>query len=159
MNGPQDPAIELRPSSPLDPQVQALIQHHLAEMHEASPPGTVFALDTSGLSEPGVSLWGAWAGDRLAGVGALKQHNGTLGEIKSMRTHPAFLRRGVAQLLLTAIVAAARSRGLQQLSLETGRGPVFEAAIRLYERNGFVEGDRFADYPKNDFSRFFHLTL
>jgi putative acetyltransferase len=159
VTGTRDQQIELRPVSPAEPQVQALIRHHLAEMHAASPPGTVFALDSSGLSEPDVLLWSAWVEDRLAAIGALKQHDAELGEIKSMRTHPEFLRRGVAQALLSRLLAEARRRGLRRVSLETGDGPVFAAALQLYRRNGFIEGNRFADYPESAFSRFFHLNL
>ncbi|MEG6552315.1 N-acetyltransferase, partial [Desulfocurvibacter africanus] len=72
-----------------------LLRLHLEGMHASSPPGHVFALDLSGLKVPGVTIWSAWLGDAIAGIGALKSLGDGTGEIKSMRTHPAFLRRGV----------------------------------------------------------------
>ena len=51
---------------------RALAALHLAGMHASSPPGHVFALDLSGLQAPGVTLWSAWDGDAIAGIGALK---------------------------------------------------------------------------------------
>jgi putative acetyltransferase len=76
-----------------------------------------------------------------------------------MRTHPDFLRRGVAATLLGHIVAQARARGLVRLSLETGSGPAFEPALALYRAHGFADGEAFADYPQTAFNRFLHLPL
>jgi hypothetical protein len=61
--------------------------------------------------------------------------------------------------VLTEIVAAARARGYDELLLETGHGPPFDAAHALYARFGFVPCGPFADYVDDPFSRFFRLTL
>ena len=50
-----------------------------------------------------------------------------------MRTHPNFLRQGVAATLLEHIIAVAHARGYRRLSLETGSGPGFEAAFLGFE--------------------------
>ncbi|MFO7595747.1 MAG: GNAT family N-acetyltransferase [Desulfocurvibacter africanus] len=136
-----------------------LLRLHLEGMHASSPPGHVFALDLSGLKAPGVTVWSAWAGEAIAGIGALKSLGDGTGEIKSMRTHPAFLRCGVAAALLDHIMTAARARGMTRLSLETGSGPAFEPALALYRKRGFVDGEAFADYERSAFSQFLHLTL
>jgi putative acetyltransferase len=128
-------------------------------MHANSPPGSVFALDLSGLQRPEVTVWSAWDGAAILGVGALRALGGGAGEIKSMRTHPDHLRRGIAARLLAHILDQARRRGLRRLSLETGRGPAFEPALALYRRTGFVDGAAFADYRPNAFSQFLHLDL
>jgi putative acetyltransferase len=138
---------------------RSLLAFHLAGMRANSPPGSVFALDLSGLQVPEVTVWTAWQADRVAGVGALKQLSGIFGEVKSMRTHPDFLRQGVAQALLDCIIAEARARKLTRLSLETGSGPAFDPALSLYRKRGFVDGEAFADYRKSDFNQFLHLTL
>lgn len=152
--------MEIRPADVDDERVAALLQLHLAGMHETSPPGTVFALDDSGLRDPAVTFVGLWDGEELMAFGALKELSASTGELKSMRTSPAFLRRGAARVILEHLVDVARSRGYERLSLETGSGEPFEAAIGLYERHGFVEGAAFADYPAgSEFSRFFHLDL
>ncbi len=139
--------------------VRALLALHLAGMHATSPPEHVFALDLSGLQAPEVTVWTAWDGEALAGVGALKALGDGVGEIQSMRTDPRRLRRGVGAALLEHIIGEARRRGYRRLSLETGRGSAFEAALALYHRRGFVEGDAFADYRASAFSQFFHLDL
>jgi len=138
---------------------QALLRLHLMGMHSNSPPGHVFALDLSGLQTPNVTVWSAWLGEDICGIGALKQFDATSGEIKSMRTHPDYLRRGVAAALLEHIIGEARARGLQRLSLETGSGDAFEPALALYRRRGFVNGEAFSDYEKSDFNQFLHLAL
>jgi len=138
---------------------RALLALHLAGMHASSPPGTVFALDLSGLQVPEVTVWTAWQGDRIASIGALKMLGSGTAELKSMRTHPDFIRKGAASAVLERIIAVAANRGVRLLSLETGRGPAFEAALALYRRRGFIDGPPFADYQPNDFSQFLHLSL
>src|SRR4051812_34801138 len=100
---------------------RALLALHLSGMHENTPAGHVFALDLSGLQAPNVTVWSAWDGDSVAGIGALKELGDGTAEVKSMRTHPAHLRRGVGAAVLERIIGEARARGLTRLSLETGR--------------------------------------
>jgi putative acetyltransferase len=128
-------------------------------MHAHSPPGSVFALDLSGLAEPGVTVWTVWRADSIAGIGALKDLGDGTGELKSMRTHPDFLRRGVAAVLLEHIIDVARARRMGRLSLETGSGPYFEPALALYRRRGFADGEAFAGYKRSPFNQFLHLHL
>jgi putative acetyltransferase len=141
------------------PQSRDLVRLHLEGMHAHSPPGSVFALDFSGLLAPQVTVWSAWSPSRIAGIGALKDLGGGAGEIKSMRTHPDFLRQGVAAALLDHIIGAARTRRMTRLSLETGSGAYFEPALALYRRRGFVDGPAFADYRRSAFNQFLHLEL
>ena len=140
-------------------QTLALLELHLRGMYETSPPEAVFALDLSGLRDPAVTIWGAWDGDRLAAIGALKMLGADEAEVKSMRTHPDFLRQGAAAALLDHVIETEQARGVRQLSLETGRGPAFEPALAMYRRRGFVDGGPFSDYQPNDFSQFLHLAL
>jgi putative acetyltransferase len=140
-------------------ETQALVRLHLTQMRADSPPGHAFALDLSGLRGPDVTLWSAWAGGEILGMGALKQLDARSGEVKSMRTHPRHLRRGVASALLEHIILEARTRGYIRLSLETGSGPAFEPALELYRKRGFVNGGAFGEYSCSDFNQFLHLQL
>jgi putative acetyltransferase len=160
------------------PAVVELLGLHLRRMHEQSPPGSVFALDLAGLRAPGVTCFTAWddvdggadetvgnggAGSsgpgELMGCGALKELDASHGEVKSMRTADAFLRRGVAAAVLAHIVDVARARGYRRLSLETGTGPAFEASHRLYERAGFRPCGPFGGYTDTVFSTYFTAEL
>ena len=139
--------------------IRALLEQHFAGMLANSPAGSCHFLDFDGLRAGDVTFWSIHKGEDLAGCGALKMLDGAHGEIKSMRTAEAFLRQGVAAHMLVHIVAEARSRGLERLSLETGSGPAFEAALALYRRHGFEDCDPFADYKPDPFSRFMTRKL
>lgn len=139
--------------------VVALLREHLDSMAEHSPPESVHALDPDALRQPGVTLWSAWEGTELLGCGALKVHDARLGEVKSMRTVRRHLRKGVAAALLRHIIAEARRRGLERLSLETGAMAAFEPARALYQRFGFRDCPPFADYCEDRHSVFMTLDL
>ena len=140
-------------------QTRALLALHLDGMRAHSPPSSVHALDLSGLQGPDITVWTAWSGERVAGVGALRRLDAEVGEVKSMRTHPDFLRRGVAAVLLEHIVEQATKLGLRRLSLETGSGRAFEPALALYRKRGFRNGEPFGGYAASDFNHFLHLLL
>ena len=142
-----------------DDRVKALLARHLQGVHTNTPPGHVFALDWSGLQMPEISFYALWEGDELLGFGALKEVGPRAGEIKSMRTADAHLRRGVAATILDHIIAEARRRGYARLSLETGSSPAFEPALSLYRKYGFTEGGAFGDYEKSPFNQFLHRDL
>lgn len=140
-------------------QTRELLALHLAGMHASSPPGSVYALDLSGLQKPDVTVWTAWREERVAGVGALKMAADGTAEVKSMRTHPDFVRMGVGAAILETIITNATARGARRLSLETGSGAAFEPALELYRRRGFVNGAPFRSYTQSDFNQFLHLEI
>ena len=139
--------------------VRKLLEAHLAGMHDSTPPESVHALDVDGLRAPEITFWTVWDGDELLGCGALKELDEGHGEIKSMRTADEHLGKGVASHLLNNLLAVARKRGYSRLSLETGSGGPFEAALRFYEKHGFEFCGPFADYGPDPFSRFMTRTL
>lgn len=140
-------------------QVQDLLRLHASGMLANSPAGSCHFLDLSGLQRADVTFWSAWEGEDLLGMGALKQLDAGQGEVKSMRTAPDHLGKGVGAAMLEHILATARARGLTRLSLETGTAPAFAPAIRLYARYGFVPCPPFGDYRKDPHSRFLTLAL
>lgn len=139
--------------------IRALLEQHFAGMLANSPAGSCHFLDFDGLNAADVTFWSIHQDDALAGCGALKMLDAAHGEIKSMRTADAFLRRGVAAHMLDHIIAEAHGRGLKRLSLETGSGTAFEPAIALYRRYGFDDCASFADYKPDPFSRFMMRAL
>ena len=142
-----------------DVAVQALLRAHLAGVALHSPPESIHALDLEGLRAPGMSFWTLWDGDALLACGALKELNGEHGEVKSMRTAAAHLRKGAARVMLEHIVAEARRRGYRRLSLETGTATAFEPAHRLYAAAGFVPCGPFNGYVEDPYSCFMTLAL
>ena len=151
--------IHVRPDDLSSAQVQALIAEHLAGMHGNTPAGHVHALAIDGLRAPEITFWSAWLDGQLCGCGAMKALSATAGEVKSMRTRPAYLRRGVGQAVLDEIIRTARKRAYTHLYLETGTGEPFAAAHALYLRNGFVWSGPFGDYNATDFNVFMVKAL
>ncbi|MBD5785948.1 GNAT family N-acetyltransferase [Cellulosimicrobium terreum] len=129
-------------------------------MHATSPPESVHALDVGRLRDPAITFVTARAPDgTLLGCGALKQHDASLGELKSMRTTAAARGRGVAAAVLAFLLEEARARGLDRASLETGVEDYFVPARRLYARHGFTTCPPFADYTNDPNSVFMSLDL
>ena len=141
------------------PQVHDLLQEHLANMYELSPPESVHALDLSKLRAPGITFWSVWDGATLVGCGALKEMSAAEGEIKSMRTPKALRRRGAGRAVLEHIIAEAKRRGYNRLYLETGSQDGFVAARTLYESFGFTYCGPFGDYNPDPHSAFMTLAL
>ena len=136
--------------------IMALLEHHLAEMHQWSPAESVHAMPVKRLRQPDVTFYTAWAradgGERLAGCGALKHLSAEHGELKSMRAHPDYRGRGVGKAILAHLLAESRARGYVRVSLETGRPAPFDPARGLYAAHGFNECPPFGDYASDDFS-------
>lgn len=153
------PAIRFERDDLSRPEVVALVELHVRAALANSPPGSVFALDLTGLRDPAVALWTAWEGRALLGMGALKRLDAAHGELKSMRTAPTQLRRGVGAAMLAHLIAEGRRSGYHRLSLETGSNEPFAAARALYARSGFVPCGPFAEYSDTDFSCYFTLDL
>lgn len=140
-------------------EVHELLREHLRGMHVHSPPESVHALDLDGLRQPGITFWTVREGGELLGCGALKELDAAHGEIKSMRTAAAHLRKGVARRMLAHILAEARRRGYRRVSLETGSAEAFRPARRLYESFGFAYCGPFDGYVVDSFSVFMTMEL
>lgn len=136
------------------PEIRALLEEHLRNMHEISPPESVHALDLRGLCQSEITFWTVWFGGELLGCGALKELNPTHGEIKSMRTVSKHRRQGIGRAMLSHILEEARSRSYSRLSLETGSMEEFAPARRLYESFGFSYCNPFGDYRSDPNSVF-----
>jgi putative acetyltransferase len=141
------------------PEIAALLEEHLQDMNAVSPPESKHAVDLNGLRQNDITFWTTWEDDKLAGCGALKELDAQHGEIKSMRTARAFLRRGIASKVLSHIISEAKTRGYKRLSLETGSMDYFRLAHKLYERFGFTMCEPFATYKLDPNSVFMTKAL
>lgn len=142
------------------PEIRALLEEHVRNMHALSPPGSVHVLDLGKLRAPGITFWTVWSdAGELMGCGALKMLSSKHGEIKSMRTADAHRRKGVARAMLEHIIREARARGYTRLSLETGAQEAFEPARTLYADHGFMRSGPFGDYREDPNSTFMTREL
>ncbi|QDP41066.1 GNAT family N-acetyltransferase [Radiobacillus deserti] len=141
------------------PEIASLIGEHLHNMTLHSPAESIHALDLESLRKPDITFWSAWDGHALMGCGAIKQLSMNHGEVKSMKTSPDHVRKGVARKLLQHILEESKKRGYTRVSLETGSMDAFLPARRLYESFGFKYCGPFADYKEDTNSVFMTKVL
>jgi len=141
------------------PEIADFLEDHIRDMKAFSPPESKHALDLDGLRKPEITFWTIWESQILAGCGAINELDAQHAEIKSMRTAPAYKRRGVASMLLAHIIDEAKRRRYRRLSLETGSMPFFEPAHRLYAKFGFERCGPFANYKEDPNSVFMTMQL
>lgn len=139
--------------------VQDLVTMHWSAMQALSPPESMHAFGIDELQGPHVAFYTAWAGEELLGCGALKMLDGQHAEIKSMRTVPQYLRRGVASGMLAYLVDEAERRGCFRIYLETGSGEDFQPARALYAKYGFEYCGPFFSYREDPESVFMTKRL
>jgi putative acetyltransferase len=151
--------LEIRVDDLRGPEIALLVEDHLQNMMQNSPPSSVHALPLDALRAPNITFWSAWQEGELLGCGALKELDPHHGEIKSMRTASRHLRKGVATGLLAHILEQARRRSYRRISLETGSSDAFAPARTLYARNGFRPCGPFGTYVEDPFSFFMTREL
>ena len=151
--------MDIRRDDVRGPEIAALLQEHLRDMHRVSPPESVHALDLESLRQPDITFWTVWDAGSLAGCGALKELDPQHAEIKSMRTASSHRRQGVATQLLEHMLAEAKRRGYTRGSLDTGSMEFFRPARAFYASFGFAPCPPFADYRADPNSVFMTKEL
>ncbi|WP_313960057.1 GNAT family N-acetyltransferase [Brevibacterium casei] len=142
-----------------DPQLADFLQQHLDDMAPTAPAEARHALDLSALQGDEVRLWVAYDGSTVVGTVALAQLLPRHEELKSMRTSPEHRGQGIASQLLDHVLADARSRGIERISLETGSMEFFAPARAFYRKAGFAEVAPFGTYVPDPNSVFMTLML
>jgi putative acetyltransferase len=152
--------ITIRQETPLQDDVRelvALLNEHLLPL---SPIEFQFKMTVEQMAGADTTLFVARDDTgRAVGIGALKMAENGEAEVKRMYTRPEVRGQRVGSALLAAITDLARRNGVQLLMLETGEGPGFEGAFRLYENSGFTQRGTFFDYPDSQWSRFYEKRL
>lgn len=152
--------IAIQAETPLQDDVRRLVADLNATMQPLTPPEFQFQLSVEEMAAPGVTTFVARDGTgRAVGMASLKDHGDGLGEVKRMFTLPEMRGAGVGSQLLRRVEALGAEKGLSRLVLETGEAPGFEAAWRVYERNGFAPCGAVLDYPDSGYSRFYEKML
>ena len=111
----------------------------------------------------GGNFWGAMVEGKLCGTIALLRFNGKAGAIRKMFVKKEFRGKqyGLAAMLLEELIDYCSDHGISDLYL--GTVEILQAAIRFYEKNGFIKVDK-KDLPQ-DFpvmasdDVFFHLRM
>jgi putative acetyltransferase len=145
-----------------DPQaddVRELLGRHLEYAHATTRPEDIHALDVHALLDESVTFYSYREDGELLAVGALKRLDGGHAEIKSMHTAEAARGRGIGRAIVDHLLAVARDAGYRRVSIETGAGPAFAPARRLYASASFTSCEPFADYRPNPNAAYMTLTL
>jgi len=119
--------------------LRALFETGLLEGHV--PPNDTGAdienLQAAYFESDGAScFWVARFGGEVIGMVGVQRHSENVGEIRRLRVHPEYRRRGVGSLLMETAIAFCRNRSYLKVILDTRIER--EPAIRLFEKFGFV---------------------
>jgi putative acetyltransferase len=144
---------------PLADDVRELLERHLAYAKANTAPEDVHALEVDALLDPSVTFFSFRTDGDLLGVAALQHLDEEHAEIKSMHTAEAARGRGIGRAMVDHLVGVAREAGYRRLSLETGAGPAFAPARRLYASASFAPCEPFADYRPSPASAYMTLFL
>ncbi len=146
-------------TSPADARVRELLERHWQLMRDTSPPESCHVMNADELNEADARLLAVFEGDLALGVGAIKALSEAHAELKSMHTRAESRGRGVAGLILQALLDHARASGFGRVSLETGSAAEFQAARRLYEREGFRYCPPFGSYTEDPLSVYMTMDI
>lgn len=153
-------AIRVSVETPLQDDVRALVEGLNAHLLPLSPLEFQFKMTVEQMAGPDTTVFVARDEDgKAVGCGALKMHEDGVGEVKRMFTLPEVRGKRVGSVLVDAIVDQARAKGISRLVLETGTGPGFAGAWRLYENSGFTRCGVVLDYPDSEYSAFIEKRL
>lgn len=143
--------------SPLQDEVRSLIAALNAYLLSLTPPEYCSHMTVEQMARPDTTVFIAREDGKAVGCGALRRHDGGIGEVKRMYTVPECQGKGIGGRILEAVLAHARQEGLNRMVLETGdRHP---AAWRVYQRAGFKRCGPVLDYPDSPWSVFYELEL
>ncbi|OXM82514.1 GNAT family N-acetyltransferase [Paenibacillus rigui] len=78
--------------------------------------------------------------NRIVSMGAYRKYDNDSAEIKRIRIDQEYQRKGIGQLILTALEKSAKEKGYKRLILDTTIKQF--PAIKLFERNGYKETNR-----------------
>lgn len=131
---------------------RAMIDLHAAYCAAHTPENSGHAVQSAALPSLGLRYWIACDGAEPVGSIGLRLLEKGHGEIKTMHVVKGWRGRGLADLLLQQLLGAAQHEGLHRISLETGKGPGFEASRRFYARHGFSPCPAYGAYADDPFS-------
>ncbi|WP_171651468.1 GNAT family N-acetyltransferase [Paenibacillus foliorum] len=78
--------------------------------------------------------------NRIVSMGAYRKYDSDTAEIKRIRIDQEYQRRGIGQLILTALEESAKVRGYRRFVLDTTSQQL--PAQKFFERNGYNEINR-----------------
>ncbi|HWK66782.1 MAG TPA: GNAT family N-acetyltransferase [Rhizobiaceae bacterium] len=149
--------IEINAESPLQDDIRTLIAELNAVLLELTPPEFCFHMSVEEMAQPDTTVFVARDEGVAVACGALKRHQGRVGEVKRMYTRLSHRGRKIGAAIMMRIENLAQAEGIARLVLETGdRHP---AAWAVYERAGFTRCGPVLDYSDSQWSVFYEKSL
>ena len=90
-------------------------------------------------------LYLACADGKAAGCAAIARLDGEICELKRLYVRPEYRGRHIGNALMEQAISDARDIGYRYMRLDTF--PFMEAAVRMYERRGFLPIEPYNDNP------------
>jgi putative acetyltransferase len=150
-------SVDITVETPLSDDVRRLVAALNETALSLTPREFTHHLTVEQMAGPDMTLFVARENGDAVAMGALRRHPGSIGEVKRMYTMPDHQGRGIGGRILAEIEALARREGLGRLVLETGNN--FDAALRVYQRDGFRTCGPVLDYPPTPYTAFFEKPL
>jgi GNAT superfamily N-acetyltransferase len=147
----------ITPERPDSPDAVALIAELDAHLDPLYPRTSRHGYSVDKLLAEGVAFFVIREGGVPAGCGGIKLVGNAYAELKRMYVRPGFRGRGLARLMLRHLADYARNQHVGILRLETGIHQ--QAAIRLYEGDGFRLISAFGEYREDPLSRFYEKRI
>lgn len=115
-------------------QVLALIEKVLYELFKVKPKKIEF---DKGLFKKNGILYVAEDKGKIVGIVGIKKHKGGIARLKKMYIEKSYRGTGLSQKLYNKAQSFAESKEYNKIILSTTQQ--MKAAIRFYEKNGFVK--------------------
>lgn len=147
----------ITPERPDTPDARLLIAELEAELSPYYPPASRHGYSVQKLIDQGVVFFVTRYENAPAGCGGIQLFGTEYGELKRMYVRPGYRGLGLGQLMLSRLEGYAREHDIAVVRLETGIHQ--EAAIRLYERWGYVRIPPFPPYFDDPVSRCYERRI
>ncbi len=151
--------LDIAIADPRIDEVRQFVEHHLKFGRLHSPPQDAYALEVDGLLDPAVTLFSIRCRRELVAIGALKRLDDQHAELKTMHTAEHVRGLGIGRAMLDYLLAVARERGFEHVSLETGSMEAFAPARSLYMSAGFSLCEPFGDYRRSPNSTYMTMRV
>ncbi|MBE1283558.1 MAG: GNAT family N-acetyltransferase [Rhodobacteraceae bacterium] len=153
--------IQILRADPASPEIQPIIEAHLAHSWDAAPQTSNHTMGAEDLKDPAIRFWALYDGETPLGCGALKTLPDGTAEVKSVHVLETARGRGLARKMMDFLAEQARFDGISALVLETGSDllPEYLAARKLYEALGYDYVGPIYGYDPDPNSAFMRLGL
>jgi ribosomal protein S18 acetylase RimI-like enzyme len=147
----------IRPERPDTADARSLIEELEAELSVHYAPVSRHGYSVQKLIDQGVAFFVTRYDGAPAGCGGIQVFGTDYGELKRMYVRPQFRGLGLGWLMLSRLEEYAREHDIGLVRLETGIYQ--EAAIRMYERSGYVRIPPFPPYFDDPVSRCYERRI